>query len=275
MVSTRTRPRLTGRQRTARALIFISLSLSVAVGLTSLARAQAPPSPPMAKKVPKITTLHGVTLTDDYGWLRNKGTPEVTAYLEAENAYTEAGTAHTSALRDTLYKELLGRIKESDEAVPARDGDYWYYTRTLEGKPYPLFCRKRGSLDAPEEIYLDQNALAEGNTFHALGGMDVSPDGAKLIYLEDVTAFREYTLHIKDLSTGRVLESIPDVWNGTAWADDNRTFFYTRADAAKRGNTIWRRVLGTPRDADVKVFEEPNVLYDVSVFRSRGDAYIF
>src|SRR5919112_1586120 len=143
---------------------------------------QAPPSPPMAKKVPKTTTLHGVTLTDEYAWLREKGTPEVTAYLEAENAYTEAGTAHTAPLRETLYKELLGRIKESDEAVPARDGGYWYYTRTLEGKPYPLFCRKRGSLDAPEEIYLDQNALAEGNTFHALGGMDVSPDGAKLIY---------------------------------------------------------------------------------------------
>jgi oligopeptidase B len=275
MVSTRTRPRLTGRQDTTCALIFISLTLSAAVSLTSLARAQAPLSPPMAKKVPKTTTLHGVTLIDEYGWLREKGTPEVTAYLEAENAYTEAGTAHTAQLRETLYNELLGRIKETDENVPARDGAYWYYTRTEQGKAYPVFCRKKGTLEAPEEVYLDQNALAEGKKFHALGGMDVSPDGTRLLYLEDLTAFREYTLHVKDLATGRILESIPDVWNGTGWADDNRTFFYTRADAAKRGNTIWRHVVGTPADTDVKVFEEPNVLYDVGVFRSRSDAFIF
>jgi oligopeptidase B len=275
MVGTRTRPGLTGRQRPARALIFISLIVSFAVGLTSLAGAQAPPNPPMAKKVPRTTTLHGVTLTDEYGWLREKGTPEVTAYLEAENAYTEARTAHTAALRETVYNELLGRIKESDEDVPARDGDYWYYTRTEQGKAYPVFCRKKGTLAAPEEVYLDQNALAAGKKFHALGGMDVSPDGTRLLYLEDLTAFREYTLHVKDLTTGRIVESIPDVWNGTAWADDNRTFFYTRADAAKRGNTIWRHVVGTPADADVKVFEEPNVLYDVGVFRSRSDTFIF
>src|SRR5918993_2872540 len=154
MVSTRTRPRLTRRQRTARALIFISLSLSAAVGLSSPGKAQAPPHPPMAKKVPKTTTLHGTTLTDDYAWLREKGTPEVTAYLEAENAYTEAGTAHTAPLRETLYTELLGRIKESDEDVPARDGEYWYYKRTEQGKAYPVFCRKKGTLEAPEEVYL-------------------------------------------------------------------------------------------------------------------------
>ena len=273
MVGTRTL--LTGRRLAGRRVIFTMLSLSLAVAVGSLANAQTPPNPPMAKKVPKTTTLHGVTLTDEYGWLREKGTPEVTAYLEAENAYTDAGTAHTAALRETLYNELLGRIKETDENVPVRDGEYWYYTRTEQGKAYPVFCRKKGTLEGAEEVYLDQNALAEGKKFHALGGMDVSPDGARLLYLEDLTAFREYTLHVKDLTTGRILESIPDVWNGTAWADDNRTFFYTRADAAKRGNTIWRHVLGTPHDADVKVFEEPNVLYNAGVFRSRSDAFIF
>ncbi len=263
------------RSLAVRAFVCTLLSAGVAAGLNGLVIAQTPPTPPMAKKDPKTTTLHGVTLTDDYAWLRNKGTPEVTAYLAAENAYTEAGTAHTAALRETLYKELLGRIKESDEAVPEREGDYWYYTRTVQGQPYPLFCRKKGTLDAPEQVYLDQNALAEGKKFHALGGMDVSPDGGTLIYLEDLTAFREYTLHVRDLASGRILESIPDVWNGTAWADDNRTFFYTRADAAKRGSTIWRHVLGTPREQDVKVFDEPNVLYNVRVSRSRSDAYIF
>src|SRR5918998_570371 len=134
MVSTPTRPLHAVRQLVARTVLLTSLGTSVAVGVSGLASAQAPPNPPMAKKVPKTTTLHGVTLTDEYGWLREKGTPEVTAYLEAENAYTEAGTAHTAPLRETLYNELLGRIKESDEDVPARDGEYWYYTRTEQGK---------------------------------------------------------------------------------------------------------------------------------------------
>jgi oligopeptidase B len=261
---------------TGTASLAMVLALSVALpGLVSGdTSAQAPPNPPMAKKDPKTTTLHGVTLVDDYHWLRDKGAAEVTAYLEAENAYTEAGMKHTAALRETLYKEMLGRIKESDEAVPYRDGDYWYYTRTEQGKGYPIFCRKKGTLDAPEEVFLDQNALAEGKPFHALGGLDVSPDGSKLLYLEDLTAFREYTLYVKDLVTGRMLESIPKVWNGTAWADDNRTFFYMTADAAKRGNAVWRHVIGTPREQDPKVFQEDNVLYTVSVFRSRSDQYI-
>ena len=253
----------------------LALSLGVAALVTVSTGAQAPPNPPMAKKVSKTSTLHGVTWTDDYHWLRDKGSPEVTAYLEAENAYTEAGMKHTAALQDTLYKELLGRIKEDDQAPPYRDGAYSYYTRTEQGKAYPIYCRKKNTLDGPEQVVLDQNALAEGKKFHALGGMDISPDGSKLIYLEDLTAFREYTLYVKDLVTGRILEAIPDVWNGTAWADDNRTFFYTRADAAKRGNTIWRHAVGTPREQDVKVFEEPNNLYNVTVARSRSGAWIF
>jgi oligopeptidase B len=257
-----------------RPLLATLAAAAVLAGTTALL-AQAPPNPPMAKKDPKTTTLHGVALTDDYGWLRNKGAAEVTAYLEAENAYTETGMRHTAGLQETLYDEMLGRIKETDDDVPVRDGEYWYYTRTEQGKAYPIFCRRKGSLDAPEEVFLDQNALAEGKPFHALGGLDVSPDGRTLLYLEDLTAFREYTLHVKDLATGRLVDSIPDVWNGTAWADDNRTFFYMKADAAKRGFQVWRHVVGTPRQQDVKVFEEPNTLYNVTVFRSRSDAYVF
>jgi oligopeptidase B len=236
--------------------------------------AQAPPSPPVAKKMPKQTTLHGVTLVDDYHWLRDKGSPDVTAYLEAENAYTEAGMKHTAALQETLYNEILGRIKESDQQVPVRRGDYFYYSRTEKGKNYPIFCRKKGSLDAPEEIYLDQNALAEGKKFHALGGLDVSPDGTKVIYLEDLTAFREYTLYVKEIASGKVLDSLAKVWNGTAWANDNRTFFYMTADEAKRGDTVWRHVLGTPRESDVKIFHEPDVLFNVRVGRTRSEEYI-
>ncbi len=236
--------------------------------------AQAPSSPPVAKKSPKTTTLHGVTLVDDYHWLRDKGNPEVTAYLEAENAYTEAGTKHTAALRETLYKEMLGRIKETDEQVPVKDGVYYYYTRTEQGKAYPIFCRRQGSLEATEQVYLDQNALAEGKKFHALGGLNVSPDGTKLIYLEDLTAFREYTLHVKDLVTGRILESIPNVWNGNAWANDNKTFLYMTANAAKRGDTVWRHVLGTPSKEDVKVFHQPDSLTTVGVYRTLSGDYL-
>jgi oligopeptidase B len=255
--------------------ILPGLGLCLSLALVSGASGQTTPAPPVAKKSPKATMLHGTTLVDDYHWLREKGSADVTAYLEAENAYTEARLAHTKALQETLYKEMLGRIKESDEAVPYRDGGDWYYARTVQGKGYPLFCRKKGTLDAPEEVYLDQNALAEGKKFHALGGLDVSPDGSKLIYLEDLTAFREYTLYVKDLATGRILESIPKVWSGTAWADDSRTFFYMTADAAKRGNAVWRHVIGTPASQDVKVFQEDDVLFEVSVFRSRSDQCIF
>ncbi|HET7038701.1 MAG TPA: S9 family peptidase, partial [Gemmatimonadales bacterium] len=223
---------------------------------------------------PRVDTLHGDVRVDNYFWLREKENPEVLAYLEAENAYTTERTRQLDPLRERLYSEMLGRIKETDLSVPYRRGDYWYYTRTEQGKSYPVYCRKRGTLDAPEEVILDQNALARGRAFHALGGFDVSPDGMKLLYLEDTTAFRVYTLYVKDLATGRLLDSIRDVWNGTAWADDNRTFFYMRADSAKRGNAVWRHVTGagTP---DARVFQEDNVLNNVTVLRSKSGKYVF
>ncbi|MGH9312198.1 MAG: S9 family peptidase [Vicinamibacterales bacterium] len=236
---------------------------------------QEPAKPPVAKVDSKTTTLHGDTLVDNYHWLRDKGNPDVMKHLEAENAYTAARMKHTETLQETLYKELLGRIKESDSAVPYLKDGYWYYTRTEQGKGYPIFCRKQGTLEAAEQVILDQNALAEGKKFHALGGFDVSPDGSKLLYLEDLTAFREYTLYAKDLATGGIIDSIPKVWNGTAWADDNKTFFYMTADEAKRGNAVWRHVTGAPKEQDVKVFQEDDVLNNVSVFRSRSEKFIF
>ena len=240
--------------------------------VTTDAAAQAPP---VAQVVPKVDTLHGDVRVDNYFWLREKTNPEVISYLEAENAWTTAGMRHTEALQEVLYQEMLGRLKQADLTVPAFDRGWWYYSRTEEGKNYPIYCRKRRTLDAPEEIYLDQNAIATGKKFHALGGMDVSPDGRLLLYLEDTTAFREYTLFVKDLVTGDLLDQIPNVWNGTAWADDNRTFFYLTADSAKRGNTVWRHVTGTPRKQDAKVFQEDNVLNNVGVQRSRSGKYVF
>jgi len=233
-------------------------------------------APPIAKVIPKVDTLHGEVRVDNYFWLREKQNPEVTAYLERENAYTAARMKHTEALQETLYGEMLGRIKENDLSVPYRENGYWYYTRTEKGKAYTIYARKKGTLDAPEEVYLDQNTLAVGKKFHSFGGFAVSPNGNLLAYLEDTTAFRQYTLYIKDLRTGRTLaDTIPRVWNGLAWADDNRTLFYMTPDSAMRGNAVWRHVLGTPRETDVKVFQEDDVLYNVGVARSKSGKYIF
>jgi oligopeptidase B len=254
------------------------MSLRLVAVMCALAipiEAAHPQDPPVARQIPKVDTLHGEVRVDDYFWLREKTNPEVSAYLEAENAYTAQRMKHTEALQEKLYQEMLGRIKETDLSVPVFDNGWWYYSRTEQGKNYPIFSRKRGSLSAPEEVYLDQNVLAEGKKFHALGGMDVSPDGGTLLYLEDLTAFREYTLYVKDLKTGQIVDQIPKVWNGTAWANDNKTFFYMTADSAKRGNAVWRHVIGTPHDQDVKVFQEDNVLNNVGVQRSRSGKYVF
>jgi oligopeptidase B len=231
--------------------------------------------PPVAPRIAHVDTLHGEVRVDDYFWLREKTNPAVISYLEAENAWTAGAMKHTEGLQERLYREMLGRIKENDFSVPYRDAGWWYYTRTEQGKSYPIFARKRSTLQGQEEIYFDQNAAAAGKKFHALGGLEVSPDGKLLIYLEDTTAFREYTLYVKNLESGEIVDQIPHVWNGTAWADDNRTFFYMTADSAKRGNAVWRHVLGTPRDQDVRVFEEDDVLNNAGVFRSRSGKYVF
>ena len=216
-----------------RPVIAICLASTLLVP-AAVAQQGSGPQPPLATKKLNEMKIHGLELKDDYFLLREKANPDVIKHFEAENAYTDAIMQPTRELQKRLYEEMLGRIKETDTNVPYRKDGYWYYTRTEQGKNYPIFCRKKGNLDAPEEVVLDQNALAEGKKFHALGGVDVSPDGSKLLYLEDLTAFREYTLHVKDLATGRIIDSIPNVWNGTAWADDNKTFFYMTADAAKR-----------------------------------------
>ena len=255
-------------------LPLAALAAAVLLPATTAAQAPAGAAPPVARAVPRVDTLHGEARVDDYAWLRDKKDPEVIRYLDAENAYTDARTAHTAGLRDTLYRELLGRVKQTDVSVPYRKDGYWYYTRTEEGKPYPVYCRRRGTMQAPEEVVLDQNRMAAGKKFHALGGFDVSPDGQRLLYLEDTTAFRDYTLYVKDLRTGRLVDSLANVWNGTAWADDNRTFFYMTADSAKRGNAVWRHVTGAPRARDANVYREDSLLYNVGLARSRSGRYV-
>lgn len=232
-------------------------------------------TPPMAERRPHVDTLHGDVRRDDWHWLRNREDPAVIRYLEAENAYTEARTAALKPLADRVYQEMLSRIKQTDLSVPVfRDG-YWYYAKTYEGKQYPALARRRGSLAAPEEVYLDQNELAAGKAFHSLGGVSTSPDGRYVAVLEDTVALRHFTLRVKDTQTGEWLpETIANLIEGLAWANDNRTLFYQKADGANRANAVWRHVLGTPVAQDAEVYRDDDVLFSVDVSRTKSGAYV-
>ena len=230
--------------------------------------------PPIVKKIPKTTVIHGDRLTDDYFWLREKSNPEVISYLEAENAYTQSLMKPTVGFQESLYKEMVSRIKETDENVPYREGDYLYYSRTEQGKQYSIYARKRGSVDAKEEITIDLNELAKGQKFTALGAYSVSNDGNLLAYSIDSTGFREYALYIRDLRTGQVLPDRVGKVQQAIWANDNKTLFYTTEDAAKRDYRVYRHTLGDVKENDVLVYEEKDELYTVSVGRTRSKAYI-
>ncbi|WP_158748185.1 S9 family peptidase [Acidobacterium sp. S8] len=230
---------------------------------------------PLAKPRRTETTLHGHTLVDDYGWLRDKESSETIAYLEAENAYTAAVLDPTKELQDTLYREMLSHIKETDISVPFRDGDYWYYTRTEEGQQYPIYCRKQDSLDAPEGVILDVNELAKGESFMALGGMTVSDDGNLLAYSFDNKGFRQYTLRVKDLRTGEVLPEQVERTGSVVWAADNKTIFYTVEDEEqKRQYQLYRHTLGVSHAQDVLVYEETDERFNIGAGRTRDDKYI-
>ena len=231
------------------------------------------PTPPVAKKIPKVDTVHGDLRQDDFAWLRQKDDPEVLAYLRAENDYTEAVMKPTEAFQAALYAEMLARIKEDDQTVPYRRGAHFYYSRTEKGKQYPIYCRKAGSVEAPEEVTLDLNRLAEGHPFLSLGASAVSDDGNLLAYSTDVTGFREYTLYVKDLRTGALLPDRVEKVAGLAWAADGQTLFYATEDEAKRPYRLWRHRLGAT--ADDLVYEEIDALFRLDVGRSRSLAYLF
>jgi protease II len=197
--------------------------------------------PPAAKIVPKEITVHCDTRVDNYFWLRDRSDPDVVAYLEAENRYTEEVMAPTKPLQETLYKEILGRIQETDLSVPVRRDDYFYYTRTEEGRAYAIYGRKHGSLDAAEEILLDANVLAEGQKYFRLGNFAVSPDHRLLAYSTDVEGDESYTIFVKDLVTGELLpDRIANTYYTLEWANDNRTFFYTTLDETRRPYRVFR-----------------------------------
>jgi oligopeptidase B len=231
------------------------------------------PAPPVARRVPRPVSWHGDTFQDDYFWLREKSDPTVAAYLEQENAYADAVMKPTAAFQEQLYKEMLGRIQETDLTVPYREGAWWYFSRTEEGKQYPILCRKAALESDEEEVLLDLNQLAEGHAFLSLGTFLVSDDGHLLAYSTDVTGFREYTLVIKDLRTGELLPFKAERSGAVAWALDSKTLFYTVEDDAKRPHRVYRHELGAPRDE--LVFEDADELFRVFVGRSRSREWLF
>jgi oligopeptidase B len=233
----------------------------------------AQPTPPVAKRVPHQEVRHGATITDNYFWLREKTNPDVVSYLQAENAYTEAMTADLKPLQDTLYKEMLGRIKQTDLGVPAHRGDFLYYTRTEEGKQYPIYCRKHGTQDASEEILLDPNELAEGQKFVSIGTIVYSDDQNLMAYTTDFVGFRQYKLNVKDLRTGKLLEDTYDRVTSVEFASDNKTLFFVTEDATtKRADTLWRHTLGAEKFD--RVHEERDALYRLGLEKTRDQGYL-
>ncbi len=231
------------------------------------------PQPPVARKIPHLTKIHGETLVDDYFWLRRKGSGPVMSYLKAENAYTDWFMRPTAALQETLYREMVGRIQETDTSVPYRFGDYFYYYRTERGKQYEIYCRKHGGPDAPEEIVLDLNELAKGKPFIGLGVYEVSDDGNLLAYSLDFTGFNEFTLYVKDLRTGKLLRDRIEKVASVVWAADNLTVFYAAEDEAKRPFGLYRHRLGSKEQT--LIYDEKDDRFSIDVSRSRSDKFIF
>lgn len=243
---------------------------------TSAAGSDPNIKPPVAKVVPERLDKHGHARIDNYYWLRERDNPEVIKYLAAENEYTSALMAHTGELQATLFKEFKARIKQTDTSVPYRKDDYFYYTRMEEGKNYPLHCRKKGSLEAPEEIMLDVNRVAEGHTFCSVSGLQVSSAQDLLAYAVDTVGRRFYTMHFKNLRTGEVLkEVLPNVTGNVAWANDDTTVFYAKQDPTTlRSYRIYRHVLGTDPAKDDLVYEEKDETFSCSVFKTKSKKYL-
>jgi oligopeptidase B len=243
--------------------------------------------PPVAPRRPTVLRAHGDERIDDWHWLRDRDDPDVIAYLEAENAYTSAAMAHTEPLQQTLFEEIKSRIQETDASAPVRKGPYEYFSRTIAGKQYTIHCRRpAGTSGLPdpfaapgaapgEEVLLDENVLAEGHEYFALGGFAIDPDHVRLAYSMDVTGGERYELRFLDLTTHDDLpDVVPDVYYGLAWANDDRTCFYVRPDAAMRPWQVWRHRLGTPVGDDALVHQEEDDRFYASVGRTRTGRYV-
>jgi oligopeptidase B len=239
----------------------------------ALAETTAVQKPPVAPRRPYIAVTHGDTLRDNYFWMREKENPAVLSYLQAENAYVDDVMAPTKPLQETLYKEMLSRIQETDLSVPYKKNGWFYYSRDEQGKQYKIYCRRQGSMDAPEQVILDVNVLGEGLDFISIGDMEVSDDGNYLAFSTDKTGFRQYEMQVKDLRTGKVLSDRAERVTSIVWAGDNKTLFYIQEDpVSKRSHKAFRHTLGGAND-DL-LYEEKDELFDIYMYRTRSGAFI-
>ena len=228
---------------------------------------------PTAPRVDHREVRHGATVVDDYFWLREKSNPKVTQYLEAENAYTAAMTRDQQPFSEALYKEMLGRIKQTDLSVPTSRRGYLYYSRTEEGKQYPIQCRRKGAMDAPEEVLLDLNELGKGKKFIGVGAFVVSDDQNLLAYAVDYTGFRQYSLRVKDLRTGETLPDTAERVTSLEWAADNKTLFFVTEDAVtKRRDKLWRHALSSEKFEEI--YNDKDELYEVEIGKTRDLKYL-
>jgi len=222
-----------------------------------------------------VLQKHGDKRVDPYYWLRQRANPEVIAHLEAENEYADVVMAPSQALQDRLYEEIVGRIQQTDLSAPLFFKGYWHYTRTVEGLDYEIHCRRRESMEAPEEVELDCNVLADGHEYFELGYVDRSPDENLLAYAVDFSGKELHQLRFRDLRTGQDLEDeLEGVYHGSAWSADSQSFFYVRPDGTMRPFQVWRHRLGTPEDEDVLVFQEDDERFELSVELTKSERYI-
>ena len=237
-------------------------------------------NPPIAKRLPKDVTVHDDRRVDDYHWLRERSDPDVVAYLRAENAYADAMLAPTEDLQKALYDEMLARLNETDSSVPVQRDEYFYYTRTEKGRQYEIYCRKRAldaaTADAPEEILLDENALADGHAYFALGAREVSPDHRLLAYTIDLTGGESFELYVMDLATRAIVDGpIRGLSYDVEWGNDSQTLFYTILDTQMRPHAVRRHVLGRAIESDIELYRESDPAFFVGLEVTRSREYIF
>lgn len=240
-----------------------------------MAEPRTTPRPPVAARRERVLEKHGDRRVDPYFWLREKDNPEVVAYLEAENAYTDAMTAPSAELSERLFKEIVGRVQETDMSAPSFFKGFWSYTRTVEGQDYEIYCRRPGTMEAPEQVLVDGNEMAKGHDYFELGFIEQSPDQNLVAYGVDYNGAELFELRVLEVTTGRVFEDIArDVYYGFAWAADNQTFFYVKTDTAMRPFQVWRHKLGSPVEQDVLVLQEDDERFELSVEPTKSERFI-
>lgn len=271
-------------------LSFVALSAVVLSSCQQPAKEEENSSgakPPVAEKIPHEFKENGGSRNDDYYWMKlsdaqknaekkDEQTTKVLNYLTAENDYLKAELKHTEALQEKIYKEIVGRIKQTDESVPYKDNGYWYYTRYEDGQEYPIYCRKKGDLSAKEEILLNVNEMAKGHSYYSINGLEVSEDNKLLAYAEDSVSRRRYTVYVKDIATGKLVDTpIPNTEGYVTWANDNKTFFYTKKDSLTlRSRWIVRHQLGADYKKDVNVFEETDDTFYTGIYKTKSNKFL-